>query len=60
MATEDFYLGGNLFLVYAVGLKHMIMISILLFKGLHLFEPDFFLFQNTYTFLYLSRDKPKG
>ena len=35
-------------------------VSILLFKGLHLFEPDFFLFQNTHTFLYLSRDKPKG
>ena len=35
-------------------------LSILLFKGLHLFEPDFFLFQNTHTFLYLSRDKPKG
>ena len=26
---------------------------ILLFKGLHLFEPDFFLFQNTHIFLYL-------
>ena len=35
-------------------------ISILLFKGLHLFELDFFLFQNTHTFLYLSRDKTKG
>ena len=34
--------------------------SILLFKGLYLFEPDFFLFQNTHTFLYLSRDKTKG
>ena len=37
-----------------------IFFSILLFKGLFLFGPDFFWFQNTHTFLGLSRDKTKG
>ena len=50
-------------ITYYFYLKYMFIyfiLSILLFKGLHLFEPDFFLFQNTHTFLYLSRDKTKG
>ena len=33
---------------------------ILLFKGQHLFEPDFFFSQNTHISLGLSRDKTKG
>ena len=50
-------------ITYYFYLKYMFIyfiLFILLFKGLHLFEPDFFLFQNTHTFLYLSRDKTKG